>query len=60
MLDPNQMNNLLAHVRTTTEGGRLFNRIKDPELKELIRDFEERIRTTLEATGGKMEPNWRG
>ena len=57
--DPDQTNNLLAHVRTTTEGGRLFNRIKDPDLKELIRGFEERIRKTLEMTGGRMEPIWR-
>ena len=56
MLDPDQMDNLLGHVRTTTEGGRLFNRIRDPELKGLIRDFEERNRKTLEMTGGRMEP----
>jgi len=57
--DPDQMNNLLAHVRTTTEAGRLFNRIEDPELKKLIADFESRIEKTLEVTGGRMEPTWR-
>ncbi|MCP5117574.1 MAG: hypothetical protein GY953_42670 [bacterium] len=54
------MNNLLAHVRTTSEGGRLFNRIADPELKSLIAGFEARIQEILRATGGRMEPTWQG
>ncbi len=57
--DPKQMNNLMAHVRTTTEGGRLFNRIEDPELKELVAGFEQRIESVMRATGGTMEPDWR-
>lgn len=58
--DPGQMNNLMANVRTTTEGGRLFNRIQDPELRELIAGFENRVQAILHATGGRMEPVWRG
>jgi hypothetical protein len=57
--DPGQMNNLLAHVRTTTEGGRLFNRIRDPELRTLVARFEDAIRAELQRTGGRMEPVWR-
>jgi hypothetical protein len=56
--DPNQMNNLLGHVRTRTEGGRLFGRIQDPELKSLVAGFEERIQEILASTGGRMEPRW--
>jgi N-acetylglucosamine-6-sulfatase len=56
--DPGQRNNLLAHVRTTTEGGRLFNRIKDPELKELVGGFQDKIRRIMQDTGGRMEPTW--
>lgn len=57
--DPGQRNNLLAGVRTTTEGGRLFNRIQDPELKALVAGFEDAIRARLSTTGGRMEPTWR-
>lgn len=57
--DPDQMNNLLAGVRTTTEGGRLFNRIKDPDLRSIVAGFESTIRRRLEETGGIMEPVWR-
>jgi N-acetylglucosamine-6-sulfatase len=56
--DPEQMNNLLAGVRTTTEGGRLFNRIQDPGLRALVAGFEEVIRERLAITGGRMEPTW--
>lgn len=58
--DPSQMNNLLGHVRTRTEGGRLSRRIEDPELKKLVSGFEERISEILASTGGRMEPTWRG
>ncbi|MEX2264192.1 MAG: sulfatase [Bryobacteraceae bacterium] len=56
--DPDQMNNLMANVRTTTEGGRLFNRIKDPELKSLVSDFQNRIWKIMAETGGRREPAW--
>jgi N-acetylglucosamine-6-sulfatase len=56
--DPEQMNNLLAGVRTTTEGGRLFNRIQDPELRALVAGFEDVIRERLARTSGRMEPTW--
>jgi N-acetylglucosamine-6-sulfatase len=57
--DPHQMSNLLADVRVTTESGRLFNRIKDPELKKLVAGFEARLSQILGQTGGRMEPTWR-
>jgi len=56
--DPHQMNNLLGGVRITTEGGRLFNRIKDPEMKKLVGDLQGRMRKIMQETGGRMEPTW--
>ncbi|MGE5647789.1 MAG: sulfatase [Acidobacteriota bacterium] len=56
--DPDQMNNLLADVRTTTQGGRLFERIKDPALKTLVGDLQNRMWAILEQTGGRREPSW--
>jgi len=57
--DPDQMNNLMGHVRTTTEAGALNNRIKDPELKDLVNDLENRLFRILEKTGARREPTWR-
>jgi len=57
--DPDQMNNLLGDVRITTQAGRLFNRIKDPELKKLVADLQGRMRKILAATGGRPEPTWK-
>lgn len=57
--DFDQMNNLLANVRTTTEAGRNFQRIKDPELKQRIGGFQSRINEILAATKGRPEPSWR-
>ncbi len=57
--DPDQMNNLLGHVRTTTQAGRLKRRIEEPELRRLVDDLEARIRGILESTNGRMEPTWR-
>jgi N-acetylglucosamine-6-sulfatase len=57
--DPHQRNNLLGNVRTTTEGGPLFNRIKDPELKKLVQDLDSRLFRILKETGGAPEPNWK-
>ena len=50
--DPQQRNNLLGDVRTTTESGRLFGRIKDPEKKKLVADLQKRTKAILDATGG--------
>jgi len=58
--DPHQMHNLMAEVRTTTQSGRLFNRIKDPQLKQLVSDLENRLWKILAATGGRREPTWKG
>jgi N-acetylglucosamine-6-sulfatase len=57
--DPGQMKNLLGNVRITTEGGRLFNRIGDPQLKSLVGDLTKRRDSILAATGGRREPTWR-
>lgn len=57
--DPGQMNNLLANVRTTTQAGRLFNRIKDPELRQLVSGLHTRLWKILAETGGRREPTWR-
>jgi N-acetylglucosamine-6-sulfatase len=56
--DPGQMNNLLGAVRLTTESGRLFNQIHDPELKNLVAGFQERIGRIMAETGGRLEPTW--
>lgn len=56
--DPDQMRNLLADVRVTTQGGRLFNQIKDPELKQLVGNLLERRNRILSQTGGLREPKW--
>ncbi len=56
--DPDQMNNLMADVRTTTEAGELNNRIQDPELKTLVADLEKRMFAILRETGGLVEPSW--
>jgi N-acetylglucosamine-6-sulfatase len=57
--DPDQMNNLMADVRTTTEGGRLFQRIKDPELKKLVAALQNRMWKIEAETGGRREPTWK-
>jgi len=56
--DPHQMNNLLADYRVRTEAGRLFHRITDPELKELVGGFQGRIARIMRETGGRVEPTW--
>lgn len=56
--DPDQMSNLLADYRTTTQAGRLFQRITDPEKKKLVGDFQRRMKAILDATGGRLEPRW--
>lgn len=56
--DPDQMNNLLANVKTTTQGGRLFRRITDPEQKKIVTDLQDRMSKILAMTGGRREPTW--
>ena len=56
--DPAQMNNLLGDVRITTEGGRLFNRIREPGLRKLAGDLQLRMRKILQDTGGRLDPTW--
>jgi N-acetylglucosamine-6-sulfatase len=58
--DPEQMNNLLAHVRVRTEAGRNFQRIQEPELRNLAGGFQKRIADIMRTTGGIVEPRWRG
>jgi N-acetylglucosamine-6-sulfatase len=57
--DPGQMNNLLAGYRIRNEGGRLLNRITDPEMRKRVVDFQQRINRILAETGGRMDPRWR-
>jgi N-acetylglucosamine-6-sulfatase len=57
--DPDQRNNLLAGARTTTEAGRLLNRIQNPDLKKLVTDLRDRRNKILRDTGGLPEPKWR-
>lgn len=57
--DPDQTNNLLGDVRITTQAGRLFRHIKDPALRELVGDLQNRMWKLLEQTGGRREPTWR-
>jgi N-acetylglucosamine-6-sulfatase len=57
--DPDQRNNLLADARTTTEAGRLLNRIQNPDVKKLVTDLRDRRNKILRETGGLPEPKWR-
>jgi hypothetical protein len=57
--DPQQRNNLLANFRTTSESGRVFNRISDTSLKALVGDLKARRDKILRETGGLPEPKWR-
>lgn len=57
--DPDQMNNLMADVRIRHEGGRLFGRIQDPQLKKLVGDMQKRMWQIEAETGGRREPTWR-
>jgi N-acetylglucosamine-6-sulfatase len=57
--DPGQMNNLLAGYRIRNEGGRLLNRITDPEMRKRVVDFQQRIHRILAETGGRMDPRWK-
>ena len=57
--DPEQRENLLAAYRTTTQAGRVFQRIQDPELRKLVADLRARRNKILAETGGLPEPKWR-
>lgn len=56
--DPDQMNNLLAGVKLGTSSGSVFAQIRDPELKKLTGDLQNRINQILATTGGRPEPTW--
>ncbi|MBW7863903.1 MAG: sulfatase [Candidatus Hydrogenedentes bacterium] len=59
--DPDEMNNLLAPYRVTTEGGTLDNLINqqaDGELRKVYRDMQSRLRRLLDETGCRPEPVW--
>jgi len=56
--DPDQMNNLMADVRITTQGGRLNRHIKDPQLKKLVAELEEKLFKIIRETDGIIEPSW--
>jgi len=56
--DPDQMNNLMADVRITTQGGQLNRHIKDPQLKELVAGLEEKLFKIIRETDGIIEPSW--
>ena len=58
--DPDQMNNLMADVRVTTDDGEVFRNIKDPELKTLVGGLRDRLWKILAETGGRREPIWKG
>ncbi len=57
--DPQQLNNLLAAYRTTTESGPVFQRISDPEMRKTVADLRTRRDNILRETGGLPEPKWR-
>jgi N-acetylglucosamine-6-sulfatase len=57
--DPDQMNNLLGNVRLTTQSGQLNNQIKDPNLKKLVLELEEKLLKIITETDGTVEPTWK-
>jgi len=60
--DPRQTKNLLEQIPLNRTGGppERFrdNHIKDPELKQLVKDLDRRILYLLEETGGNVKPDW--
>ena len=50
--DPQQMNNLLAGAKVTTEPGGWLERVMDPETRSLTRELRSRMKAILNATGG--------
>ena len=58
--DPDQMNNLLGHMRQTSESGDVLRLIKDPGLKELVQNLQERLFRVMKETGGRIDPTWEG
>jgi len=49
--DPDQMNNLLGHL---PKGSQWRSSIKDPQLKTLVAELEERLFKRIEETGGEI------
>jgi hypothetical protein len=59
--DPDEMRNLLAEYRITTEGGSLDHLIAsraDADLKPVYADLRQRLRRLLNETGCAPEPQW--
>jgi len=58
--DPDQMNNLLGHVGLTANHSDVLRWIKEPELKRLVDNLNERLFRIIRETGGRVEPTWKG
>jgi len=60
--DPDEMHNLLAEFRITTQGGTLDRLIATHargDVKRIYDDMQRRLRRLLRETGCAAEPNWR-
>ena len=58
--DSDQMNNLLGHVRLTANHSDVLRWIKEPGLKSLVSDLEQRLFRIIRETGGRIDPTWEG
>ena len=56
--DPDQMNNLLGDVRLTTQAGDVLRQIKDPDMKNMVSGFQDKLFGILRNTGGRIDPTW--
>ena len=50
--DPEQLRNLLGNERIVRQRGRLTESIRDPELREMVHGFQDRMVSILSETGG--------
>ena len=50
--DPEQLRNLLGNERIVRQRGRLTESIRDPELREMVHGFQDRMVSILKETGG--------
>ncbi|MCE5249363.1 sulfatase [bacterium] len=58
--DPDEMVNLLGHVRETSEPNDVLTLLKEPELRNLVNDLEKRMFGIIRETGGRIDPTWKG
>jgi len=58
--DPDQMNNLLGHVRLTANHSDVLRWIKESGLKSLVSDLEQGLFRIIRETGGRIDPTWEG